>query len=113
MRYTFLILFFLFPLFTQAQSIARVKHYKAATAIDTLFTDTNGLVKVDTTQITINGTQYAATPGTDYTDPMTNEIFTPYTLANGWSALIRRFSNLELMSVTVDEGTEQETYYTR
>lgn len=112
MRYT-IILFFLIPLFTQAQSIAWVKHYKAATAIDTVFTDTSGLVRVNIAQITINGTQYAAIHIGDYTVPLSDYTYEAYTLANGWSALVCRFSNLELERVTVDEGGKQETYFTR
>lgn len=111
MRYTIILLLSL-PILASGQS-AYVRHYKQATAVDTVFTDTSGLVKVSDTLMTINHVQYAALRGADYTDPMTNEIFTPYTLANGWSCLVRRFSNLELMSVTVDEGTEQDCYYTR
>lgn len=91
------------PMFGAAQSVANILHYKLATPTDTTFQTATGLLRIDTA-ITISDTHYSAVRGEDYTSPMTDEIFTPYTLSNGWSALVRRFCNNELEAVTVDEG---------
>jgi hypothetical protein len=109
MKYLFLL--FLLPLSASAQK-AYIRHYKAAIGSDTTFTDTTGMLQVGA-NITINNTQYQATPGEPITDPYTGYIYTPYTLANGWTAIVATFSNLELERVTVQETDRVETYYCR
>lgn len=100
------------PLVCTAQS-ADIRHYKSANATDTTFIVSSGLVKVTDSLIMVNGTQYQATYTGQYNVPMVGYTYQTYNLSNGWSAVVTLFCNNELEAVTLDEGTQVETYYTR